>query len=116
MKPLRCLIADIPQKVLADILERVTEEVEDIKVVGQVLGMDEVSHYLNRHKIDVLILGMHVESSNLFCREILRQFPNLLIVGLVDDGRMAVVCLGDVGSHQLVRAITVLGNRQGIDG
>jgi DNA-binding NarL/FixJ family response regulator len=107
---LRCLIADIPQKVLADIVQRVTQQDEKIDVVGQVSDIDDISGILNTQKIDVLIMGMRDDTPYDFCREILDQFPQLLVVGLVNDGRMAVVCLADLGSSQLVNLITNLGN------
>jgi DNA-binding NarL/FixJ family response regulator len=107
---LRCLIADIPQKVLADIVQRVTQQDEKIDVVGQVSDIDDISGILNTQKIDVLIMGMRDDTPHDFCREILDRFPQILIVGLVNDGRMAVVCLADLGSSQLVNLITNLGN------
>ncbi len=110
MEILRCLIADIPQKVLADIVQRVTQLDEKIDVVGQVSNICDISGILNTQKIDVLIMGMRDDMPHGYCREILDQFPQLLIVGLVNDGRMAVVCLADLGSSQLVNLITNLGN------
>jgi DNA-binding NarL/FixJ family response regulator len=110
---LRCLIADIPQNILADIVQRVTQQDEKIDVIGQVPSIEDVHSVLSKENIDVLIMGMRDSTPHQFCRDVLKQFPGLLIVGLVDDGRMAVACLADVGSRQLVRLITVFG-REGL--
>ena len=117
MEILRCLIADIPQKVLADIVQRVTQQHGKIDVIGQVSGIDDVPAILGKEAIDVLIMGMRDNTPHQFCRDILKKFPGLLVVGLVDDGRMAVACLADVSSRELVKIITLLGGHEGlIDG
>ena len=41
----------------------------------------------------------------------LEEFSDLLIVGLVDDGRMASVYLDNVGSREIVNIISILGRR-----
>lgn len=114
METLRCLIADIPQKVLADIVQRVTQQDEKIDVIGQVSGIDDVPGILGKENIDVLIMGMRDNTPHQFCRDLLKKFPGLLIVGLVDDGRMAVACLADVSSRELVKIITLLGGAEGL--
>jgi len=115
VKKLRCLIADIPQKILADIVQSVTQRSEKIDVVGQVSSSDDVVGILDSENIDVLIMGMRDNSPHHFCREILKIFPGLLIVGLVDDGRIAAVCLADLSSSQLVNLITDLGKSRSIN-
>ena len=67
-----------------------------------------------QENIDVLIMGMRDSTPHQFCQDIFKNFPDLLIVGLVDDGRMAVACLTDVSSRQLVDIITLLGVREGL--
>jgi DNA-binding NarL/FixJ family response regulator len=103
------LIADIPQKILADIVQRVTQQSEKIDVIGQVSNIDDVPGIIGRENIDVLIMDMRDSTPHQFCRDILKKFPGLLVVGLVDDGRMAVACLADVSSRQLVTIINSLG-------
>ena len=112
MKTLRCLIADMPHKLLADILHRVTQQDEKIDVVGQVSGIDDVPSILSSEKIDVLIMGMRDDATHQFCRKILQRFPDLLVVGLVNDARMAVFCIAGLGSEQLVRLIRDIVNCQ----
>ena len=75
MKTLRCLIADIPQKILADIVQSETQQYEKIDVVGQVSDINDISALLQRQKIDVLIVGIREDSSHQFCRDILQKFP-----------------------------------------
>ena len=116
METLRCLIADIPQNILADIVRRVTQQDEKIDVIGQVRNIDGITGFLRRENIDVLIMGMRDGTPHQFCQDIFRNFPDLLIVGLVDDGRMAVACLADVSSRQLLDIITLLGGREGLPG
>ena len=114
MEILRCLIADIPQNILADIVHSVAQQDEKIDVIGQVRNIDDIPGFLRRENIDVLIMGMRDSTPHQFCQDIFRNFPGLLVVGLVDDGRMAVACLADVSSRQLVDIITLLGVREGL--
>ena len=114
MEILRCLIADIPQNILAHIVHSVAQQDEKIDVIGQVRNIDDIPRFLRRENIDVLIMGMRDDTPHRFCQDIFKNFPELLIVGLVDDGRMAVACLADVSSRQLLDIITLLGGREGL--
>ena len=111
METLHCLMADIPQVVLADIVQRITEENYNIEVVKRVPNIEDVPAVLSRQNIDVLILGMKSNTSPRTYRDILNKFSDLLIVGLVDDGRLAVIYMDDVGSDEIVKIIRTLGKR-----
>lgn len=109
MKTLRCLIADIPQKLLADILQTVTEQNDNVEVVGRLSGLDGLTENIQEQAVDVLILGVHKKTSHYLCLELLEKFPELLIIALVDDGRVSVIYLSNPGSNQLVDAIFLSG-------
>ena len=109
METIHCLIADIPQVVLADIVQRITEENERIEVVNRVPNIEDVPVILGRQDIDVLILGMKSNVTPQACRDIQKNYSDLLIVGLVDDGRQATIYMGDVGCNEIVLAIKTLG-------
>ncbi|MCP4378538.1 MAG: response regulator transcription factor [bacterium] len=108
METLRCLIADIPQKILADIVQTVTQQRENIEVIEQLTNLSSLVETLRDKAVDVLILGIQKSTPRDLCLELAEQFPDLLIIALVDDGRMAVVYLSNVGSNQLVEAIVML--------
>ena len=109
MEILQCLIADIPQVVLADIVQRVTEENENIEVVMRVPDIKDVPAVLSRQNIDVLIVGMKSNVTPQACKDMLKRYSDMLIVGLVDDGRQAIIYMGDVGCNEIVQAIKTLG-------
>lgn len=111
METLRCLIADIPQKVLADIVQTVTQQHENIEVIGRLTDLTRLDEILLAEAVDVLILGMQKNTPRNLCLELVEQFPGLLIISLVDDGRMAVIYLSNVGSNQLIDAIVLLNSR-----
>jgi hypothetical protein len=111
VETLHCLIADIPQIVLADIVQRITEENKNIEVVERVPSIEDVPAILSRQDIDVLILGMKSNICPLACKDILKKYSDLLIVGLVDDGRQAAIYIDDVGSNEIVKIIRTLGKR-----
>ena len=112
METLRCLISDIPNKLLSDIVMGITQQHENIEVVDRVSDSKELNSILKQQSIDVLILGLKANCFPEFCRDLLDKFSNLLIVGLIDDGRMAAVYLDDVSSHEIIKVIRTFGKRQ----
>ncbi len=108
MEPLRCLLADIPQVVLADIVHTLTHQHENIEVVGRLADLAGLTETLREDGVDVLILGVQKSTPRNLCLKLVEQFPGLLIIGLVDDGRIAAMYLSNVGSNQLVDAIVLL--------
>ena len=113
MDNIRCLIAEIPQKILSDIVERITEAHERIEVLNHVASREHLPDILNRQPVDVLILGMTDPGIPQYCREILQTHSNLLIIGLFDDGRLAAVYLNNVASWEIVKVICTFGGRDG---
>jgi len=111
VETLRCLISDIPHKLLSDIILRITQEHENIEVVDRIADSKELDSILKKQSIDVLILGLKKNCFPDFCREILDKFSDLLIVGLFDDGRLAAVYLDDVSSHEIIKIIRTFGRR-----
>jgi len=111
VETLRCLISDIPQKLLSDIVLGITQQHENIEVVDRVSDRKELNSILKQQPIDVLILGLKTNCFPEYCRDILDKFSDLLIVGLIDDGRMAAVYLDDVRSHEIIKIIRAVGKR-----
>ena len=91
----------------------ITRQQENIEVVDRIAGREELHSILNRQSIDVLILGLNQNCYCFpdFCKELLNQFSDLLIVGLCDDGRKAAVYLDDVSSREIIKVIRTFGKR-----
>jgi hypothetical protein len=111
VEPLHCLIANIPQAMLVDIVQRIAEETENIKVVGRVSSIAELPAILSNRPIDVLIIGMEKFVFPQICSDMLKTYARLVVVGLVDDGRMAAVYLNDISSQEVTNIIGILGKR-----
>ena len=112
METLRCLISDIPQKLLSDIILSITQQHENIEVVDRVSNGKELDSILDEQPVDVLILGLKSNPFPDVCKDLLEKYSNLLILGLFDDGRLAAVYLDDVGSHEIIKVINTFGNRR----
>jgi hypothetical protein len=111
VRPLHCLIADIPQAVLVDIVQRVAEESENIKVVDRVSDLSQLPVILASQPIDVLIIGMKKFMLPQICTDMMEKFSNLLVVGLVNDGRKAAIYLNEISSGEVADIINMLGRR-----
>lgn len=112
MEKIRCLIADMPQLILADIVYGITDDNQDIEVVDRVPAIEDVPMVLSEQDINVLILGMNSNLSFQYSRDIIKSFPDLLVIGFVDDGRLAAVYKGDVGRAEIIKIIQTLGKRK----
>ena len=92
-----------------------TEQNSNVEVVGRLTGLDGLSENIQEKAVDVLILGIHKKTSHYLCLELMEKFPELLIISLVDDGRLSVIYLSNPGSNQLVDAIFLSGKWTGSD-
>lgn len=111
MENIRCLIADIPQQVLADIVQRITKECKTVEVVDQISGIEDLQLKVKKNSIDVLILGMKNNDLPKICNELMEQIANLMVIGLINDGRRAVVYLNDIGKNEIIHIITTLSKK-----
>ena len=113
MKTIRCLIANIPQIVLADIIQNILDKSYSIEVIGKVDSYQDALSFVTQHSIDVLIIGM--ENGNLSnYSEIIDIKPDLIVLGLIDDGRKIVVHLNDIAAIDLEKIINVLSDIKGV--
>jgi len=109
VKSIRCLIAGIPQVLLADIVQRIVQDNENIEVIERVSDIDDVSAILSVQDVDVLITGMKSNHDPQRYRNIQNQFANLLIIELIDDGRHATIYVNDIGCCEIVQVIKIFG-------
>ena len=111
MESVRCLIADIPQVVLADIVQRLAEENTDTEVVERVSDMDDLPLIIKNKSINVLVLGMKNNVFPQVCEDVLTNEPELMVVGLVNDGRRAAIYMDDVSKSEIINIIGTMGKR-----
>lgn len=109
MKCVRCLIADIPQQLLADIVQNIAKESGLIEVVDQVSSVADIPAVIANKPVDVLILGMKNTELPSLCVDLMNRISHLLVIGLVDDGRRLAVYLNNVGRTDILRIIRTLG-------
>lgn len=105
MDNIRCLIADIPQILLADIVQGITESRSGFDVVKRVENKNNLPQIVREHKIDVVILEIKASRFSNECNEILDSKPELVIVGLVKDGRRAAILIDNIGKKELIKLI-----------
>ena len=105
MDQVRCVIANMPQKLLADIVERMVVESGDIQVIDRANNLGDIEPGIDRESIDLIVLGMQSISLPQSCVEIMNEIPNLTIIGLVDDGRRLACFLDNVGKNDILKII-----------
>jgi spore coat polysaccharide biosynthesis protein SpsF (cytidylyltransferase family) len=108
METVRCLIADMPQMVLADIVQKLTEESNDIEVVDRVDNLEDAFAALIETQANVLISGAKNTQVPERFTDILKKFSGLSIVCLAEDGRQLSVHLDDVGTKDIVTILRAL--------
>lgn len=111
MKPIQCLIANIPQKILAEIVQKLLEADGDIEVVNHSMSIEELPQIVDQQQINLLIVGMKTFELPRVCEELLLRYSNLMILGMVEDGRKLVAYFNDVASKDLTSLVNLLIER-----
>jgi len=112
MEKIRCLMMDMPQRVLVDIVHQLAEEHENVEVVGRIANIEELPVIIKKQQVDVLITGMVDHQLTNIYTEIQKEKSKLLVVSLIDDGRHAAVYLDDVDGNEIKTIIKTLGKRE----
>lgn len=110
MKTLRCLISNIPQKLLSDIVLGTAQQQTDIEVIGDVDADSNLPALVKEKSVDLLLIGIEKNALPQAFNELLDSNPGLLIVGLVDDGRSAAIFVNDIGAGELDDVIKTFGS------
>ena len=111
MENIHCLIANIRQTVLADIVRGIANECKTVDVVDRIDGIEDLQLIVEKKSIDVRVLGMKNDVLPKKCSELMGRIANLMVIGLIDDGRRAVVYLNNIGTNEIINIITILGKR-----
>jgi len=112
VEPLRCLIAEMPQKILADIVQKVVRENSNVDVIESNKPIEDLSLEFINQRINVLILGMKSLILPKVCEDLLATYSNLMILGIVADGRKVAVYFNDIVSQDIVNLINLLSQRR----
>lgn len=105
MDNIRCLIADMSQITLADIVHHLAEDSPSIDIVNRIDSIKNIHQLIQNYTADVVILGVESDSISREHTEILDAFPGLVMVGIVGNGRRAIVIVDDVGPNELTDLI-----------
>jgi len=108
MESVRCVIANIPQEILADIVQNLVAISSKIVIVGRVGSVHEVPEVLRQTSVDAVILGLDNLATPQVDLALPPQVRRLPIIGLDNDGRRLVVYVEDVGGYDLVKIIEAL--------
>lgn len=108
LKTLRCLISNIPQKLLSDIILGIAQQHVNIDVVGDA-SADDLPTLIQKESVDLLLIGMERNGLPQNFDAILDNDPELLIIGIVNGGRGATIFANDIGAAELEQLISMLG-------
>lgn len=108
MESVRCVIANMPQQLLVDIVENMVEESGVIEVVERVKSISEIPAVIATRQVDMLILGLQSTDLPGPCVDLMNTTSDLPILGLVDDGRRLAVYLNNVGRNDILKVVNSL--------
>jgi hypothetical protein len=108
MDHVRCVIANIPQRLLADIVANIAKKSGPIKIVKILNNADHFQTASIEDDVDLLLLGVKGIDFPNACFELMDKIPHLAVLGLVDDGRRLVALQNDVGVNDILRVIRAL--------
>jgi hypothetical protein len=108
MESIRCVIANMPQQMLVDIVENMAAESGILEVVERVKSINEIPSAIAKNPVDLLILGMKGSELPELCANILNRSKDLPILGLVDDGRRLAMYLNNVSKDDILGILGTL--------
>lgn len=107
MDNLRCLIANIPELVLADIVHRLVDERPDVDVVARDASNRNLRELIKKYGVDVLIMGLDISHIPEEYIDIMELDSDLVVIGLIEEGRHAMVLIEDIGLGDLKELINL---------
>jgi len=102
MESVRCLVGDIPQIILADIIQLLINDSPDIEVVCRLDGTGEVCDAVKENEIDVAVLGESAMSLSQSVNDLFSVSPQTTVVAILNNGSRACVCVENFGLDDLV--------------
>ena len=103
MNPIRCLIADVTHCMLGDIVKRVVEEEESIELVGNTSNLSNISRIIESQSIELLIVVVNDKMLQQLHNVMSDELSGIMVIGLMEDGRRAVVYLDDIGVDDIIK-------------
>lgn len=111
MDLIRCLVADVPQRMLGDIVKRVVEQEGSVEIVGSVNTVDDISLFVEKQSIDLLIVGIDSENVQFFYDGLVSILSDVMVFGLIDDGRGSLVYINDIGVEEMLGLINMYAKK-----
>jgi len=111
MDLIRCLIADVPQRMLCDIVKKVVEQDSSVELVGRVNTVDDIPLFIEQQSIDLLIVGIDSENLNLLYERMISVLSDVMVFGLINDGRGSLVYINDIGVDEMLGIINTYAKR-----
>lgn len=110
MGTLRCLISNLPQTLLSDIVLATASPHMNIEVVGNVSTDEDLPALIKRKSVDMLLIGADRNTLPQNINAILDGDQDPVIICLIDDGRRAAIFLNDIGTRELEELISAFGS------
>lgn len=79
-------------RLLADLIKDAIAQQPNMVLVKEIEHTNEVAHYVEQSKADVVILRLKAERLEQFCIPLIRSFPDLLVVSLANNERVLLRC------------------------
>ena len=104
MESIRCVIEDISNIMLADIVHRISEQNLNVEFL-QNIHDNNLSTLVREHAVDVVVTGFDNKDIPMVCNQLLEEFHDVAIVGLIEDGRRMCIYIDDAGPRELIELI-----------
>ena len=112
MLSFRCLITNIQNKLLSEVIRHTTKRNPAIEIVNNTHAHEELPVVVKDHDIDLVIMGVEEEFSQKF-NALFEAYPKVVAVALVNDGQRICVCIEDVGPDEFMSLVqTVMKHRR----
>lgn len=105
MENIRCLIADIPHIILADVIQEVTERRPGMEIVGRVNNHNDLVEIVKERDVDVLILSLEDRTVFESLKDLFESAPNVVTVGVIEHGKRICIGVNDIGPDDFISLV-----------
>lgn len=105
MTQIRCLMAGMRSGVLADIVQQLLRNHLEVKLMNRVRDRQKVLPLVRKHHYNVVMLNFEPDEIPDICHQLLEEHPDMVVAGMVEDGKRLCILVDDPDPHELTEMI-----------
>lgn len=112
----RCVIANMPQHILADILENLANyEFEIVKRLDAIANIEEIFSSSDEDNIDLAVVGINSADLTPSFYNFLNSNIDISVIAIIDGGAHMAAFINNFGTSDLLKAMRLISRTKSIN-